>query len=240
MSERTNEYGQPIGDPLPDWSPRPFPPHETLEGRLCRLERLRADAHAVGLFEEYAKASDGRGWTYLAYGPFSSAEEYAKHARWMESQEDTLFYAIIDRATGVPVGVASYLRIDPNMGSIEVGHLSYSPSLQRTPLSTEAMYLMMRHVFDDLGYRRYEWKCDSRNGPSVAAAKRLGFRFEGIFRQAVVYNGRNRDTSWLSILDGEWPAIGDALQTWLAPQNFDENGRQRRRLAELMPAGDAS
>lgn len=232
---RINELGQPIGDPIADWTPRPIPPRRILEGRLSRLEPLDAERHADALFEQYAEDSEGRNWTYLPYGPFDSAREYTEFARWAAGLDDTHFYAIVDRATDTPMGVASYLRIDPAMGSIEVGHLAYAPALQRTPTSTEAMYLMMRNVFADLGYRRYEWKCDALNAPSVAAARRLGFRFEGIFRQAVVTKGRNRDTAWLSILDGEWPDIARALERWLAPQNFDDAGRQRSSLSEWMP-----
>lgn len=239
MSPRRNDLGQPIGDPLPTWEPRPFPPRTPLVGRLCRLERLDAEAHAAALHAQYAADRDGRNWTYLPYGPFASAEEYGAFARWAAARDDTLFYAIIDRASDQPVGVASYLRIDPEMGSIEVGHLSYAPALQRTPLSTEAMYLMMRRVFDELGYRRCEWKCDSLNAASIAAAKRLGFRFEGTFRQAVVVKGRNRDTTWLSILDSEWPAIKSALERWLDPGNFDADGQQRRSLREIMAEAGA-
>ncbi len=233
---RTNELGQPIGAPLPDWTPRPIPPRRVLEGRLCRVEPLDAARHADALFEQYAADSEGRNWTYLPYGPFDSAREYTEFARWAAGLDDTHFHAIVDRATDTPVGVASYLRIDPAMGSIEVGHLSYSPALQRTPASTEAMYLMMRNVFADLGYRRYEWKCDALNAPSIAAAQRLGFRFEGIFRQAVVTKGRNRDTAWLSIVDGEWPGVARALEGWLEPTNFDDAGRQKTPLSEWMPA----
>ena len=142
---------------------------------------------------------------------------------------DPLFYAVVDAATGGATGVASYLRIDPANGSIEVGHINYSPLLQRTPAATEAMYLMMWHVFE-LGYRRYEWKCNALNAASCAAAERLGFSFEGIFRQAAVVKGRNRDTAWYSLIDEEWPALREAFQRWLAPSNFDGQGRQRTRL----------
>ena len=146
---------------------------------------------------------------------------------------DTQFFTILEQAGGRPLGVAAYLRIDPANGSIEVGHLRFSSLLQRRPAATEAMYLMMRHAFDELGYRRYEWKCDSRNAPSLAAAVRLGFRLEGTFRQAMVLKGRNRDTTWLSILDTEWPLVRSALEAWLSPANFDEDGRQRQGLAEI-------
>jgi RimJ/RimL family protein N-acetyltransferase len=205
-----------------------------MQGRLCRLDPLDATTHAAALFSAHAADREGRNWTYLPYGPFESAASYSRWVERAAAQEDPQFFAIVEQASGRPVGTASYLRIEPAMGVIEVGHLAFSPALQRRPAATEAMYLMMRRVFDELGYRRYEWKCDSLNTPSVAAAKRLGFRFEGTFRQAVVIKARNRDTSWLSIIDGEWPAVKQALEGWLAPANFDAAGAQRRRLGELM------
>jgi len=234
MAQRINELGQPIGEPVSGWTTRPRPSRAPMQGRLCRLEALAAAKHAAALHAAYAADVEGRNWTYLPYGPFEKAEDYAAFVARTEQQDDPLFYAIVDLATQRPVGVASYLRIDPAMGSIEVGHLSYAPALQRTPASTEAMYLMMRRAFDELGYRRYEWKCDALNAPSIAAAKRLGFRFEGIFRQAVVTKGRNRDTAWLSIVDGEWPALRAAFARWLDPSNFDVDGTQRVRLEALM------
>lgn len=205
-----------------------------MEGRLCRLEPLEANRHAEALHDAYAADREGRIWTYLPYGPFASAAEYAAWVESAETGEDPLFFAIIDRASGHPVGVASYVRIDPAMGCIEVGHLSYSPALQRTAAATEAMYLMMRRAFYELGYRRYQWKCDSFNAPSWRAAERLGLRYEGTFRQAVVMKSRNRDNAWLSILDSEWPAVRSALEGWLNPSNFDDSGQQRRRLEEFM------
>ena len=233
MTQRTNSLGQPIGEPVLNWIARPRPPRTPMPGRLWWLESLDAATHAAALHDAYAADRDGRNWTYLPYGPFESAKAYADFVERMQTQDDPLFYAIVDLATGQPIGVGSYLRIDPAMGTIEVGHLSYAPALQRTPASTEAMYLMMRRAFDELGYRRFEWRCDSLNAPSVAAAKRLGFRFEGIFRQAVVMKDRNRDTTWLSILDGEWPALRSAFERWLDPANFDATGAQRRRLEEF-------
>jgi RimJ/RimL family protein N-acetyltransferase len=205
-----------------------------MQGRLCRLAPLDAATHASALFDAHSADREGRNWTYLPYGPFASAAEYTRWVEWAEAQEDPQFFAIVEAASGRPVGTGSYLRIEPAMGVIEVGHLAFSPALQRTPAATEAMYLMMRRVFDELGYRRYEWKCDSLNAPSVAAAKRLGFTFEGTFRQMHVVKGRNRDTTWLSIIDGEWPAVKQALEGWLAPANFDAADAQRRRLGELM------
>ena len=230
-----NTLGQPIGFPVPNWSGAKPPTRETMSGRLCRLEALSADTHAEALHAAYAADRDGGNWTYLPYGPFESAAAYREWVKEMQSRDDVIAFAIVDAKDGRPLGVATYLRIDPVNGVIEVGHLSYAPALQRTPLSTEAMFLMMRRVFVDWGYRRYEWKCDSLNAPSVAAARRLGFRYEGTFFQNVVMKGRNRDTTWLSILDGEWPAIESALEGWLDVANFDANGRQQRSLRDLMP-----
>jgi RimJ/RimL family protein N-acetyltransferase len=205
-----------------------------MAGRLCRLEPLEAGQHTEALFEAHALDAEGRNWTYLPYGPFASLEALASVVRSFEASEDPLFFAVIDLATERAVGWASYLRLNPEMGSIEVGHLAYSPLLQRTPAATEAMYLMMRRAFDELGYRRYEWKCNSLNAPSWSAAERLGFIYEGTFRQAWVQKGRNRDQAWFSIIDREWPAVRSALERWLDPSNFDATGAQRRRLAEFI------
>lgn len=226
---------RPVGRPLPSWVAVPRPPHTTLLGRWCRVEALNVDRHAGDLYSANALDADGGGWTYLPYGPFESRAVYETWMRATCLGSDPLFYAMVDGATGRAVGVASYLRIDPEVGVIEVGHLRFSPLMQRAPLATEAMYLMMKHAFD-LGYRRYEWKCDSLNAPSRRAALRLGFTFEGIFRQARINKGRNRDTAWYSMLDLEWPAIDRAFQTWMAPANFDEQGRQRQSLGDLTGA----
>jgi RimJ/RimL family protein N-acetyltransferase len=227
-----NSLNQPIGSPLPDWSPRPLPPRADLGGRFCALTPL-SPSHAAALHEAHALDAEGRNWTYLPYGPFRSAEHYARWVEWGAKQSDPQFFAIVERASDKPVGVASYLRIEPAMGVIEVGHLAFSPLLQRKPAATEAMYLMMRRAFDELGYRRYEWKCDSLNAPSRRAAERLGFTYEGTFRQMNVIKGRNRDTAWFSILDSEWPALRTAFERWLDPGNFDAAGKQRRSLTEL-------
>ena len=228
----TNPLGQPIGFPLPEWRAPPRPPREPVAGRYCRVEPIDPDRHAAELYEANRRDPSGRAWTYLFAGPFDTFEAYRQ---WMTSSclsDDPLFHAIIDGATGKAIGVASFMRIDLKNGVIEVGNINYSPLLQRTRAATEAMYLMMKRAFA-LGYRRYEWKCDSLNAPSRAAAQRLGFSFEGIFRQAVVYKGRNRDTAWYAILDREWPAIRAAFERWLDPANFDSEGRQRLRLTEL-------
>ena len=226
---RTNALGQPIGRELPGWRPAPHPPRTVLAGRYCRVEPLDVSRHGRDLHASFALDREGRLWTYLFSGPFASEGEFLQ---WLEPKprsDDPLFFAFVDMRTGRATGMGSYLRIDPGHGVIEVGHLAFSPLLQRTPAATEAMYLMMKNAFD-LGYRRYEWKCDSLNAPSRRAAERYGFQFEGIFRQAIVYKGRNRDTAWYSIIDGEWPARRSAFERWLDPQNFDADGRQRRPL----------
>ena len=232
-SVRTNHLGQPIGAPLSGWSARPRPPRTPMQGRLCQLEPVDADRHARALHEAYAADVEGRNWTYLPYGPFESAEAYTLAIKSVQGLDDPMPFAIVDPVSERPVGVASYLNIAPPMGSIEVGAILYSPALQRHPAATEAMYLMMRRVFDELGYRRYEWKCDSLNAASRRAALRLGFRFEGIFRQAWVVKGRNRDTAWYSVIDSDWPALRTAFERWLDPNNFDALGRQRARLEDL-------
>ena len=232
MSDKTflsNPLGQPIGFPVPDWRPPERPQRMLLQGRYCRLEPLDSGRHAADLHAANSLDRDGRMWTYLFSGPFATLDEFTL---WLEAREDSLdplFYAIVDAATNQATGLASYLRIDVTHGVIEVGHLAFSPLLQRTRAATEAMYLMMRHAFE-LGYRRCEWKCDALNGASRRAAERLGFSLEGVFRQAAVYKGRNRDSAWYSIIDGEWPEREAALLAWLDPRNFDANGRQRRPL----------
>ncbi|SDM43993.1 Protein N-acetyltransferase, RimJ/RimL family [Methylobacterium phyllostachyos] len=207
-----------------------------MEGRTCRLVPLDAAAHAAGLFAAYSAAPDPRGWTYLPDEMPESAAEFRDRLEARAASEDPLFHTILDRGSDAPLGLAAYLRIDPANGVIEVGHLNFGPGLQRTPASTEAMALMMSRAFDELGYRRYEWKCDSLNAPSRAAALRLGFTAEGLFRNAVVVKGRSRDTAWFSITDTEWPKVRAGFAAWLDPGNFDAQGHQRRGLAELRAA----
>lgn len=230
MNEHTNRLGQPVGFLLPDWQPRPWPPRTPMHGRTCHLEPLDPARHADELYRAYSEDTDGRLWTYLSYGPFSSLAAFRTHLDKMSIEDDPLLYTIINHTSGQAEGVAGYLRITPAHGVIEVGHIHYAPCLQKTVVATEAMYLMMRRAFDELSYRRYEWKCDALNAASRRAALRLGFTFEGIFRQAIVYKGRNRDTAWFSITDGEWPAIKQAFETWLDPTNFDDKGQQRQPL----------
>jgi RimJ/RimL family protein N-acetyltransferase len=231
-----NHLGQAVGAPVPGWSPRPLPPRTAMAGRFCTVEPLDADRHAADLFAANAEDRDGRIWTYYPYGPFGTLDAYR---RWVEAacaDPGRLFHAIRDNASGRAVGVAAYINAQPAVGVVEVGSLVFSPLLQRRPAATEAMYLMMRRVFEELGYRRYEWKCDSLNQPSRDAAARLGFRYEGLFRQATITRGRNRDTAWFSIIDGEWPVVRDAFERWLDPANFGADGRQRRPLASFRPA----
>lgn len=228
---RTNELGQPIGDSVPDWQAPPVPPNEVMTGRLCHIERLDPGRHGEQLFEANGLDTEGRNWTYLPYGPFHIYNDYHEWLSSVSAGGDPMFHAIVDAGTGQAVGVASYLRIDPVPGCIEVGHINYSPRLQGKPAATEAMYLMMARVFE-LGYRRYEWKCDALNEKSCAAARRLGFTYEGTFRQATMYKGRNRDTAWFSVIDSEWPALKGAFERWLDPGNFDAGENQLTRLAD--------
>jgi len=234
MNQRTNELGQPIGFPVDDWQPPPLPPRSPALGRLCRIEPFVPDAHSKTLYAAFAKDPDNRNWTYLSYGPFDSFESFDAWARGTCTDDDPLFYAVVDLATGEAVGLASYLRINPTDGVIEVGHIHFSPLLQRTTLATEAMFLMMKRVFDELGYGRYEWKCDALNEPSRRAARRLGFSFEGVFRQLTMYKNRNRDTAWYAITDGDWPSIRSGYELWLDPDNFDMEGRQKRSLTDML------
>ena len=229
-------FGQPIGFPLPAWSRRPLPPRTPMLGRYCRLEPLDAERHAAELDAAFRQGDPaGRNWTYLGYGPFADFAGFRTVIEKLAAGSDPQYHAILDLDGGGAVGMAAFLRIDPGNGSIEVGGIHMAERLKRTRAATEAMFLMMRRAFGELGYRRYEWKCDSLNAPSRAAALRYGFRLEGIFRQAVVYKGRNRDTAWYAITDGEWPAIRAAFERWLDPANFDAEGRQRQPLAARQP-----
>ncbi|MCM5558694.1 GNAT family N-acetyltransferase [Pleomorphomonas sp. JP5] len=230
--QELDDHGDPIGPVVAGWEPRRRPSHTVLDGRVVRLEPLSV-AHAPDLFAAYSADRAGRMWTYLAVGPFANEAEFGAWVGPLVSSEDPLFFAVVDKANGKPVGIVSYLRIDPVNGSIEVGWVTWSPLMQRSALSTEAHYLLMKHAFEGLGYRRYEWKCNALNMPSMKAAERLGFTYEGTFRQAVIVKGRNRDTAWFSVIDKEWPTLRDAFDAWLKPDNFDAEGRQRRRLEDF-------
>jgi RimJ/RimL family protein N-acetyltransferase len=216
-------------DPIPAKRPGRVP----LEGRYVTLTPLDPELHAEALWEATKGEQNDPLWRYVAEGPFRRREDFDKTIGAMAASEDPLFFAIIDRALERATGRASYLRIDPKHRVIEVGSILYSPALQRTRGATEAMYLMARHAFEDLGYRRYEWKCNALNEASRRAALRLGFTFEGIFRQHQIVKGRNRDTAWFSMLDGEWPERRKTLERWLDPENFSAAGEQKRRLCDL-------
>jgi RimJ/RimL family protein N-acetyltransferase len=227
-----NTLGQPIGQPMTGWTPPPRPPRTVMHGRYCRVEPIDPERHAAQLHAANMQDASGRAWTYLFAGPIDAFPAYRQWKETSSLGDEPMFDAIIDAATAKAVGVASFMRIDIKYGAIEVGNINYSPLLQRTPAATEAMYLMMKRAFE-LGYRRYEWKCDSLNAPSRAAAQRLGFSYEGIFRQAVVYKNRSRDTAWYATIDSEWPQLEQAFTRWLAPENFDEHGKQRLRLSTM-------
>ncbi|MBB5223273.1 RimJ/RimL family protein N-acetyltransferase [Amaricoccus macauensis] len=218
-----------FGEPLPDWTP-PAPPQPTrLDGISVRLEPL-VPAHAPALFA--ANRESDAIWDYLPYGPFGEEAEYVAWVTSVAGKADPMFFTVIDTATGLPGGVMSFLRITPASGSIEVGHICLAPRLQRTRAASEAIYLMADWSFAN-GYRRFEWKCDALNLPSRRAAERFGFSYEGVFRQATVVKGRNRDTAWFAMTDGDWRCLAPAWRTWLDPANFDADGRQQQRLGDL-------
>lgn len=219
-----------LGDEVKGWQPPRRPDRAAIDGRLVRLEPLEADAHAFDLH----KAFSGHGalWDYMPYGPFASGSAYHRWAREREGAEDPRFFVLRDQGAGTCGGIASFLRITPEAGSIEVGHICISPAMQKGAIWTEAMFLMMRWAFD-AGYRRYEWKCNALNLASRRAAQRLGFSFEGVFRNHMVIKGRNRDSAWFSVIDTDWPALAEAYAVWLAPENFDAAGRQKERLSDL-------
>jgi RimJ/RimL family protein N-acetyltransferase len=225
LNPEPNSYGQLIGKPVPDWFGCERLPEIELTGRTCRVVPYKGD-HAARLYEAYAK-DDGRLWTYMPFGPFDDAK--ALHASIMDYQDRKGFHTFVVLADGRAVGHLSYLRYDLANGSVEIGGVSYSPALQRSTAATEAQYLMMKHAFDH-GYRRYEWKCDQLNVPSNRAALRLGFQFEGTFRNAVVRGGHRRDTCWYAIIVEDWPNVRQRLEAWLDPGNFDQGGAQKQAL----------
>ena len=232
MSEpRRNAFGQPIGDAVPGWSPRPLPPRSPMEGRFCRLEPLDAERHADKLHAAYAEAPDACDWTYLSHEREPNREAFRASVVERAASTDPLHMAVMVGA--VAVGQAALMRIDPVNGVVEIGHVHFAPRLQRTPASTEAIVLLMRRAFDELGYRRVEWKCDSLNAPSRSAALRLGFRYEGVFHNAMVVKGRSRDTAWYAAISSNWPALKRAANLWLSPENRHANGHQVRDLASL-------
>lgn len=230
---KMNELGQLIGDTLPNFKPGDLPKMERLEGRYVIVECLSKDKHGADLYEVYGPDSPADMWTYLFQNPVQSQEEWSVLLDQMLAAQDRFYYAIVDKESGKALGTFALMRIDRGSRVIEVGSVTYSPQLKRTRLATEAQYLLARYVFEELEYRRYEWKCDALNQPSRYAAERLGFIYEGTFRQAVVYKGRNRDTDWLAMIDKDWPAVKIRLEKWLSPDNFDENGQQIKALSDF-------
>ena len=229
---QVNELGLTVGFDVKDWVGAQTPNDNALQGKHCRCEPLNLKRHSEQLFNAYKQDAENRVWVYLPYGPFDRIGDYRD---WMNTtcfNGDPQFYAVVDRATQQAVGVASYLRIKPGQGSIEVGHINFSPQCQGTVVATEAMYLMMKNAFD-MGYRRYEWKCNALNEKSCNAARRLGFTYEGTFRQMGIVKGRNRDSAWYSLLDREWPVIDNSFQQWLCADNFDDRDRQKIALSRL-------
>ena len=229
-AQRLNALGQPVGLPLADTSPRQVPPRTAMVGRYCSVVPLSLD-HADDLYTAFHADEENRIWTYLPNGPYNDPADFRAWVNEAIQKDDPLMHAIV--VDGCALGHASYLRITPASASIEVGFINLSPALQRTSAATEFQFLMMRRAFDELGYRRYEWKCDALNAPSRKAAERLGFTYEGTFRQATHYKGRNRDTAWFSIIDSEWPGLKQRFERWLAPENFDDTGTQKRGLAAV-------
>jgi RimJ/RimL family protein N-acetyltransferase len=225
-----NEHGQAVGDPL-EWTPRPMPVPVVLTGRYVTVSGLEHH-HADALYDALAAPADDALWTYRFGERPPSREAMATAVAGMLAHATDVTFVVTPHGRG-PEGLATLMRVDAANGVVEVGSIILARTLQRTPASTEAMYLLAHHVFDALGYRRYEWKCDACNEPSRVAAARLGFTYEGRFRNAVVYKGRNRDTDWFSITDAEWPRIRAAHEAWLDPTNFDEAGAQRQRLGDL-------
>jgi RimJ/RimL family protein N-acetyltransferase len=221
-----------LGEIVADRPPGRLPDLRPLFGRWARLEAVSAARHGPDLYDSFKDADpEGSLWTYMGYGPFA---DYAAFHQWLlqkEAARDPWFYAFVRRDTGRAAGMGAYLRCDAPNGVIEIGHIWMSPGLQKTREASESIFLMIRHAFDELGVRRLEWKCDALNAPSRRAAERFGFAFEGVFRQHMIVKGRNRDTAWYAIIDKEWPAIRAAFKAWLQDDNFDGEGRQRRKLA---------
>lgn len=217
---------------LAEWTPRELPTTEPLKGRRVLVEATDVTRDAAGLFEA-TRTGDSALWDYLPYGPFRNEAEFEQWLAAHVAESQLMPETVRDRATGEALGCASFMRADQDHGVIEIGHIFFGAALQRTAAATEAIYLMLRHLFDDRGYRRVEWKCDAANARSVRAATRFGFKPEGVWRQHRIVKGRNRDTAWFSIIDREWPSRRAAFEAWLAEDNFDEDGKQIRPLENL-------
>ncbi len=233
-TEFTNELGQSVNYPVEHWQATIAPAKTPMVGRFCELIPFDLEAHAQSLFESYDIDNHKEDWSYLLGDPPKDFSAFYRYVEHLCTKDDPLFFTVMDRSTKAFVGIASYLRINPTFGVIEVGHINFSHLIQRSPMATEAMYMMMYQVFEELNYRRYEWKTDSFNKRSRSAATRLGFTFEGIFRQAIVYKNRNRDTAWYSIIDSEWPALKKVYSSWFDSSNFDNEGNQIKSLRTLV------
>jgi RimJ/RimL family protein N-acetyltransferase len=232
---RNDSREHPLGAEV-KWAPVERPGRTDLEGTHVVLRPFDPDGDAEPLYAvSHPPDGDTAIWTYLPDGPYDSPEHMREMLAWAVTSEDQLYFAVVDLRNERPAGQVSYLRMKPEFGTIEIGHIWFGVPLQRTTGATEAIYLLARHVFDDLGYRRLEWKCNALNAPSRRAAERFGFTFEGVFRNHQVIKGRNRDTAWYGMTDGDWPQVRAAFQAWLDPGNFDADGRQLRSLGELMP-----
>lgn len=234
MTHRINDHGQPIGVELPNWAGATHPGHSTMTGHYAQMVALDAEAHCKDLFEAYQQDKIGEIWTYNFIGPFETEEGLESWMKTAQGVDAQPYFVIVDREIGKASGIASFMRIQPDHGVIEIGGITFATCLQRTRVATEAIYLMMKRALGELGYRRLEWKCDALNAPSRAAAERFGFSYDGLFEQAVVYKGRNRDTAWYSLLDRDWAAVDQGFQAWLDPNNFDETGNQIQKLADLI------
>ena len=222
-----------MAEDLSHWTPRPKPSTQPMEGRFVRLEKLDPERHADDLFDASAQPDGEERFRWLPNLPPTDRAEFRAWVKQMAASEDPIFFAVIDKATGKVSGRQSFMRMDPANGVAEIGHIYWGPLLARRPAATEALFLFARHLFDDLGYRRFEWKCDNDNLPSKRAASRFGFRHEGVFHQHLIIKGLNRDTAWFAMLDKDWARLRPAYEAWLSEDNFDEVGAQRRKLADL-------
>lgn len=236
MTERINEHGQPVGAPLDSWGGAARPGHKAMQGAYAKLVSLDPLTHTQDLFKAFREDRDGAIWTYNVNGPYNTAGGLQDWISRVSGSDDQPFFAVVDQKDNKAKGVASFLRIQPQHGVIEIGSITFAPGLQRTRVATEAIFLMMQRALGELGYRRLEWKCDALNAPSRRAAERFGFTYDGLFEQAVIYKGRNRDTAWYSLLDKDWAPVERGFQAWLAKENFDGAGQQCQRLADLIKA----
>lgn len=226
-----------MSEPLPNWQPSRLPTASTLQGRLIRLEKLTS-LHGPGLYQTLCTGplADPKLWDFLIAGPFSSEDGFRTHIRTLQSSSDPLYYTVVDQTTNAPLGYLSLMSIVPEHGRIEIGNVTFGGAMQRTALGTEAIYLLAKECFQELGYRRVEWKCDATNKRSMRAAERFGFKAEGVHRQHMVFKGKDRDTAWFSVIDGEWDVVKRALEVWFGKDNFDGEGRQIKTLEQMREA----